>query len=117
MAQPGRGETDIFFLGAPTGIGAPRVKVPKKWPQTRVSCRQRAPTDKGPLYRQRAPTVKELIHTRGSYRQTLYRRCVIPTHLRSLETYRQGALVDALQFLQTNGPYRHTDKERAPTDQ
>ena len=39
------------------------LQVKGKWPQTR------APTDKGPLYRQGASTPKELIHKRGPYRQ------------------------------------------------
>ena len=78
-----------LFLGAPTDIGAPRVRGPQSQrPQERTP-------NKGPLqtlcssYRQRAHTVshstdKGPSQTRSSYRQGAstakdpYRRCVIP---------------------------------------
>ena len=47
-----------FVFRGPTGIGALR-----KWSKTRAPCRQGAHTDKGPLYRQRAP------RPRSSYMQ------------------------------------------------
>ena len=58
-------KTDIWFLWAPTGIGAPRVKGPKEVApmQTRGPHCQKAHTYEGPIQ------IKDP-----------YRRCVIPTH-------------------------------------
>ena len=69
--------SEIFpFIVAPTGIES---RAQGKWPQTRSPCRQRAPTDKGPLYRQGAFTDKKLIQTRAPTDKGPYRLCLIPT--------------------------------------
>ena len=99
------GPPEIFsFLGAPTGIGAPRVKgpyrkvAPNKGPcsmiQTKGPLQKGAPTDKEPIYRQGVSTDKKLIQTKDPYR-----RCVIPTDKGPLHTIW--------------GPY---EQLRAPTD-
>ena len=91
-------------------------------PQTRGPDSQGAPAAKGPLYKERSPHAQRAHTYKGPIPSKYpYRRYVIPIrlkvpyrdNLRPLETirvpYRQGATVDALQFLQTRGPYKQSD--------
>ena len=100
---------EIFsFLGAPKGIGAPRVKGPRKVAPNKGPMQTRGSYRQGPLQikGQGAHTYKGPLQTNDPYR-----RCVIPTNKGPLQTnwspYRQlRALIDNQGPLLTRGPYR-----------